>query len=119
MVRETLKHKLLKKQATTFLKSKGFKEKEIFKEYRIEKKIGGYFLVDVVGIKFNKKIAIECGKCSGYSPHFWKLELLKELGFFDEIYYFPYINVFKSKEYLGRNRENKKSLRIFRKEENK
>jgi hypothetical protein len=69
-------------EAIEFLRTQGFSDDEIYREFSIhtEQRIR---CIDVVGIKRGKKIAIECGTCST-----WNLELIKP--YFDEVLHFPY-----------------------------
>jgi hypothetical protein len=63
-VGESPEHFAYKKIAIDILRDKGFKETEIKEEYDVEYPIDGRikYTVDVVGIKDNYKVAIECGK---------------------------------------------------------
>jgi len=93
-------HKLLKLQAIEMLKDLGFKETEIQEEYPVtitasdsEKKIGKSvtYRVDVAGISFNKRVAVECGRTPAT-----KIVWLKP--FFDEIMLLPHIRTFTTEE---------------------
>lgn len=62
---ESEKHKRLKEKAAEWLQEEhGFSADEVEKEYQID---GGdsYYLIDVVGVNEEKKVAVECGKLTG------------------------------------------------------
>ena len=61
-------HKLLKERAKLLLRRQGFSKTEIFEEYKCKEHNGGYLLVDVVGIKPEIKIGIECGQLATSNP---------------------------------------------------
>jgi len=83
-----VEHNLLKEIAKHYLRTFGFKENEIFTEYKV--KIKNYssptVRVDVVGINRKKKIAIECGNVSRR-----KLRCLIEV--FDKVYWIDYPSI--------------------------
>lgn len=54
---EPNKHDLLKEKGKNILLNMGFKENEIFEEYKYES-----YVIDVIGINEDKKVLIECGK---------------------------------------------------------
>ena len=61
-------HELLKDQAKRLLERHGFSKSEIFEEYQCKEHNGGYLLIDVVGVKPEIKIGIECGQLSTSNP---------------------------------------------------
>ncbi len=77
---ESPSHTAYKKIAVDTLKNRGFSPNEIFFEYNVDCKVNGVikYIVDVVGIREDYKIAVECGKTE-YS----KLLNLKKV--FDEV----------------------------------
>ncbi len=85
MGNESITHLRLKQFAKTILLKKGFKEKEIFIEYRISITKKEVYYVDIVGISNKNKVFIECGRVS--NPN--KLKVLKELC--NEMIWLPYI----------------------------
>lgn len=82
---ESDRHLLLKERAKEILFEKGFKEDEIYFEYRIPRNNGFFYRVDVIGIKNNLKVAIECGNC--------ETEKIEDLhSFCDEVLHLKYNN---------------------------
>ena len=77
-------HQDIKAQAESLLKERGFSEDEIQDEYkvRIGKKL---FIVDVVGLKDEMAIAIECGIVK-------KNKLIALETYFDEVIHLPYLS---------------------------
>ncbi len=69
-------------EAIEFLYNQGFGDDEIYREFGIYTEHWNRY-IDVVGIKPEKRIAIECGTCSSTN-----LELIKP--YFDEVLHFPY-----------------------------
>lgn len=61
-------HKLLKLQARHLLGKLWFSKSEIFEEYQCKQCNGQYILIDVVGIKPDIKIGVECGQLSASNP---------------------------------------------------
>jgi len=80
---ETEKHKQLKILGRTLLRNRGFDHVDIFEEHKIT--IGKkYFIVDICGIKENKKsVAVECGNTN---PE----KLINLKLYFDEVIHLPY-----------------------------
>ena len=56
MMSETLQHVMLKKHAINLLISRGYKNNEIFEEYRWKD-----YIIDIAGVKKDKTTFIECG----------------------------------------------------------
>lgn len=81
-------HKGLMAKAIDYLKEKGFQDNQIHTEFAVHTNYPhgttGIRVVDVVGIKPQKKIAIECGICSSN-----QLELIRP--YFDEVLHFPFL----------------------------
>lgn len=69
-------------EAIEFLHNQGFSDDEIYREFGIYTEHWNRY-IDVVGIKPEKRIAIECGTCSPGN-----LDLIKP--YFDEVLHFPY-----------------------------
>lgn len=97
MVKESFKHRQLKEKAFQRLRDMGFKDDEIFEEYKLEDKENetinsmradytppSYHLkwVDVVGKNEDRIVFIECGNIDNN-----KIEFLKKLG---EVIILPY-----------------------------
>ncbi len=58
-------HKKLKGYATQYLRDNGFKDNEIYEEYKLESsQMTQKLYIDIVGIRKDKKVAIECGRTS-------------------------------------------------------
>jgi len=110
-------HEALKEVAIKILTDMGYTSSEIKEEYWVQPErnyssknnsLHG-FRVDVVGLKANKKIAIECGKTPGE-----KIAALKM--FFDEVIVLPYFSlnvdkldlehVIREKNEIIQNRDN-------------
>lgn len=106
-------HKILEGVAKQILIKKGFKEKEIHIPYLIytdeSEKFEGRirFMVDVAGVKKNKKVFVECGGCPQK-----RLEYLRYLA--DDVICLPYnfsnaffndpkLNLFKEENFVLRN----------------
>lgn len=84
---ETEAHKLLKQRAKQELKRRGFGIKEIIEEYKLSINKYHWYLIDVVGISEEKKIAYECGTTT--------IETLKEeLIYFDKVVWLPYLPLY-------------------------
>lgn len=97
-------HKRLEDFATEYLVERGFKPKEIHKDYPL--KIGRQQMyIDVVGIKEDNScsIAIECGNCSAD-------KIIKLQPFFNEVKIFPY-GILESLKGLDKNTEIKRLKR--------
>lgn len=73
---ERQKHLILKEKARDMLLREGFSDNEIFFEYKIPLKRKKYYKVDVIGIKENNKIIIECGNITRKG----KAEYLKNIS---------------------------------------
>ena len=61
MTSESITHIRLKEHGKKILLSQGFKEQEIFTEYRVKRDDGNSYWVDIAGVKPNKKVFVECG----------------------------------------------------------
>ncbi len=85
------------------LKKEGFKETEIFFEYKIPGMI-----VDIVGIKKDKKVAVEIGNLNGGPSRLKKLS-----KHFDKVIHIPYI--VKVPEYLGSVKNRNTVIREIKK----
>lgn len=61
---ETPSHIAYKRVAIDLLKERGFSPNEIHEEHSVKYKVDGHmsYKIDVVGIRENRKVAIECGK---------------------------------------------------------
>lgn len=77
-------HNQLKDKARELLRKKGFKNSEIKDEYSVKLGNKRFQIVDIVGIKKDKKIAIECG---GINKN---LDPLRDI--FDEVIVLPYVS---------------------------
>lgn len=104
------RHKYLKIIAKEYLKDLGFSDNEIFEEYVIkEGQMKKALRVDVVGIKGERRIAIECGRTPA--------DKIAQLNlYFDEVICLPYMNERLTKGTLAteffkkQNRELSKKL---------
>ena len=76
-------HKKLQQQAKQMLIDLGFREDEIFFEYRIED-----LIIDCVGINEKDKVAIECGNLYGKYGKY-KIKVIKK--YFDKVIRLPYL----------------------------
>ena len=96
-----VEHNLLKEIAKHYLRTFGFKENEIFTEYKV--KIKNYssptVRVDVVGINRKKKIAIECG-----SVNYSKMKALSKI--FDKVINFRAVDALEFLEEKVEQLEN-------------
>ena len=112
MGNESLAHLEIKKQASNFLKAKGFKDSEIYEEYKIGGIPRGY-IIDVVGISSSKNIAIEAGNCDKL-----KIAVLKgEIGSieikFDEVIHIPYSEAQLRSEFYDEESDNLRESKKF------
>ena len=82
---ESVNHLVLKQNAKKILLKNGFKQNEIFYEYKLKITKDKYFLIDVVGINSKRKIFIECGGLSSRS----KIGLIK--NFCNKVIHLPYL----------------------------
>ena len=92
---EKQKHKELKEHARNILLKKGFKKKEIKLEYLVKFENNEYMVIDVVGIRPDKTIFIECGNLNQEN----KLEILKK--FCDELIHLPYLKTTRRGTHLN------------------
>ena len=81
-------HKLLKEQAKRVLEKQGFLKSEIFEEYQCKEGNGGYFLIDVVGIKTGLKVGVECGQLAASNPC---VRIIALKTCVDKIIWLPYL----------------------------
>jgi len=82
---EQFNHKMLKRFAKDFLKLRGFRNDQIFEEYKVTK--DRRFKVDMAGISSGLKIGIEC-ETDYYPEVSERLWLDLKMEAFDEFYYF-------------------------------
>lgn len=82
--RAAVRHVFLKQLAVDLLKAMGFADSEIHEEYQVRVRGLKNFIVDVVGLKHGKSVAVEVGDCDAK-----KLMTLE--GLFDEVIWLPYI----------------------------
>ncbi len=81
---EKQKHLELKKKGKELLLNQGFKESEIFFEYRLILNKNKWLLIDVAGINNEKTAFIECGNINGEN----RFEILK--SYCDNVIYLKY-----------------------------
>jgi len=78
------RHNKLVEKAKQLLITKGFKQDEIFEEYTITGQNGTWVVVDVAGIRNDKKIAVECGSIG-------QNRIAKLKQYFDDVLHIPYV----------------------------